>query len=590
MNDKKVTNLLIAAMQRHISWQNVSEIGSLIPRGWTPFYIKEDLAYQPPFSDVNKHARTYIKYPINAFENAIKNQTECTFTIWGGNVEEPTISEGAYLLMNVAGSEAIHPYTVYMPEEITSDEGGRISHDYSALELIIASTITEYPSAEKPNTIEIETRYVSFFEILALMAAQDAEKAGRNEDAKALTELIPHDYGTNLTEEQEAAILSHVGEIAPTIIRGGSKTWTDLMGMSANPRHNSFKGDGMIAPMGVALTFAGADDSIVIFANEQGKALSVDAGTSKLLSQLNKLYTMRGKRATESGGFDIVTSYEELLSLRKRKVTQGNKRAIKKQIETLNGASFTIVTDEIKDGNIGIIANRFYHRRGGKVSINLDPAFVRIVLGQNAGDVPLDEALYSTDDVKHPHAWAIGNRLNAHSYMNYAIDTRYRISVEKLLANVKSIPTIDELLNADIRGEANQTKRIIEPLERDLNYLVEIGFLKFWEYVHANGETLTPSEQDMRINPDGTDGALPYSIAKDCLITWEPVHVYVGQMQLIMDARDRKKKRDTEERAAKILEEERRNKRIERKTETEIARQRAKAEAESGHPLSQKQA
>ena len=592
VDSTKVTKLLIAAMQRHITWPNVKEIGSLVPKGWTPFYIKEDLSYQPPFSDVNPYARTYIKYPLKAFADAIENHTEMTFSMWGGKIEPPTIKHGAYLLMNVPDTKDIHPYTVYMPEEVSSDEQGRITHDYSALELVIASSAKAHEDKDQNGNIrtlvdeiELELRFVSFFEILVLMAAQDAEKAGRDKDVEALIKLIPHDYGTSLTEEQEAAILAHVGEKQPNIIRGGSKTWTDLMGMSANPRNNMFEVNEKmaakgIAPLGVAFTIAGADERLVIFANEPGKALSVDAGTSKLLSQLNMLFTKRGQRATESGGFDIVTSYEELLSQRELPVTRGNKRSIKGQIETLNDASFTIVTDEIKDGNIGIIANRFYHRRGGKVSINLDPAFVRIVLGRNAGEVPLDEVLYSTDDIKHPHAWAIGNRLNSHSYMNYEKDTRYRISVKKLLANVKSIPSIEKLLAAGVRGDANHTKRIIEPMERDLEHLKEIGFLEDWDYAHANGEPLTPSEQDMRINPklDGPDLPLPYSIAKDCLITWTPTHDYIGQMQVITDSRERKKKRDKEERAAKVLEMERKKKRIERKTEAEIAKKRAEAE------------
>lgn len=601
MNESQITKLLVAAMQRHVTWiSNDGEYSVFVPRGWQAFSIDEDVSYEPPYSEANPHSRTYIKYSHDDLERAARDHIEMRFTMWGDIFNEPpTISKGVYFLMPLSDGK-LHPYTIYSPEPIDDNgatgDTGKVTYSYQAIELVIA--LTNLGKRENGKVeYGLETRYVSLFELLMLMALQDAQRAGRTDDISALSSLIPHDYGSNLTEAQEAEILSHIGEAKPDIVRGGSKVWTDIMGASS--RNRTFRGDGIIAPIDTALTFAGANGDIVIHTNEAGKALSIDAGTMKLLYQLNAMVT-KADRATGGGvTADIETSFDELLQPRGKTATRKNKDAIKRQIGTLSEAKLKFQTSEIEEGSISIASSVFYYRRGGKIRIALDPNFKKFVLGHNAGLTPVDPVLLTTDDVRHPHAWAIGNRLIAHAYMNYGRTTEHRISVASLLANVKSIPSIQELEDggesgkAGVRGDRNHTARIIAPLERDLNHLVEIGFLKDWDYCHSNDNPLTDEEQDARIGGDGEGVALPYSIAKNCLITWIPSNDYVGHMQAVTDARTRKKERDTEGREAEAREAEKRAKRIERKTENAIAQLRAKAtiEGENGEsvpPLSQK--
>ena len=582
MNNKaQITRLLVAAMQRHITWlAGGDEHGAFMPKGWKAFSVDEDISYTPPYDDISPTSRTYIKYSRSDLERAAKTGAALDFEVWGDLTNDPpTIAKGVYFLMPLADGK-LHPYTIYSPDPIDSanadNEAGTVTYSYSAIELLIACGNKE--ASDGTKVIELKTRFVSLFELLMLIALQDAQRAGRADDISALSHLIPHDYGSNLTEEQEAEILSHIGETKPDIVRTG-KVWTDIMGASSYKR--TFESNGIIAPIGTALTFAGANEDIVIHTNEAGKALSIDAGTMKLLYQLNAMIT---KADPEKGKeVDIETSFAELLEPRGKTDTEGNRRAIKKQIQALKDSELRFESKEVEDGSIPIVTGRLYYRRGGRVQITIGAKFKMLVLGHNAGLTPVDPVLLTTDDVRHPHAWAIGNKLIAHAYMNYGKPIAHRISVTSLLGYVKSIPNVQELEDggesgkAGVRGDRNHTARIIAPLERDLDHLVEIGFLKYWDYCHSNDEPLTDEEQDARISGDGGDAALPYSIAKDCLITWEPANEYIGHMQAVTDARTRKKERDTEAREAEAREAEKRAKRIERKTENAIAQLQAKA-------------
>ena len=571
MNREQITRLLVAAMQRHITWEG-DRYKAFTPSSWAAFTIDKDVTYKPPFG-VEDEDRHYLRYP--AFDEGKP------VTVHYDENDPATIKHGVYFLATIPGTDKLQPYTFYSPEPVEGEQtGDMVSYTYNAMTLVTAFGIVE---DEGHREARIETRLVSFFELLALMAIQDARAAGRADDETALVKLIPRDYGSHLTEDQEAEILSHVGEAKPDIVRAGSKIWTDIMG--ANSFHgNTYDGNGISAPLGTAVTFAGTHNEVVIHTDSPADSLSVDAGTMKLLYQLNGMITKIDPALERGKEVEIETSFDELLKPRKKTPTRKNNEAIRRQIETLHTTRLRFETAEVEDGSIDIISSRLYYRRGGRIQITISPKFKMFLLGHNVGLVPVDPVLLTTDDMHHPNAWAIGSRLNSHTFMNYTSATRYRLSVEKLLANVKSIPTVEDLDEQGVRGNSNRTKRIVVPLERDLNHLVEIGFLKYWDYCHSNGEPLTDTEQAARIGSDGEVTALPYSIAKACLITWEPVNDYVGQMQSVTDARARKKLRDIEDREAKAVEAEKKARRIERKTEAEVAKLRARALVEGETP------
>ena len=405
-----------------------------------------------------------------------------------------------------------------------AEEGGKEYHVEQSLFADGAQIVTIKLGTTHPLYMRTDGNHhnhvLTLFDLLALMAAQDARSAGRDDDVAALMAALPH---PPITDAQATEILAHTNEDRPMIVKSG-KRYTEAMG--ADSRHRMWKDDSGF------FTTAGGNDGLTIF-NTEGNEVVANAGTGKLLSHLNAVIHDRGLECGPDEVLRVSTSYADILSAYNLADTPGNRSRIRKNLQALKETAFRWTDAWGTEHDVPIRGGDVKTKRDGTILFTFSPDFITLVMGHNAGMLAVDRLLMTTDDKAHPHAFAIGHRLTTHAFINAEKANRYRLSVDRLLAHVKSIPTYE-----DVKSRA-YTRRIIEPLERDLDYLVELGVLDYWDYCHANGEPLTDEEQAARIDDDGNDVALPYDMAKNCLIEWRPVHPYDGHAQALTDARAR---------------------------------------------------
>lgn len=454
-----------------------------------------------------------------------------------------------------------------------ADSGGahREGESLTNVTFLNGGTISFYPPLElfKDTDAGREHHEVSLFDLLALLAAGDARADGRDADAATAAGLVPVMDGgqyLTITEEQGAEVLRHVGEPKPLIVRTG-KNITDAMG--ASTRHRMwFDGTSYF-------TDAGTSGSLAIRSTDGEKVL-VSAGTNKLFTHFGGIVLRDGIASGPNEVTRVTTSYAEVLQARGLADTKKNRRRIREELEALKRMAFRWTDKKGTEHDVPLQGGDVAVKRDGTITFTFSPDFMALVMGHNAGLLPVDRLLMTTDDWRHPHAFAIGYRLTVNAYMNRNKPNRWRLSVAKLLDYVKSIPSYEDVA----AGDRAFTRRMIEPLEHDLDYLYELGVLDFWDYCHTNGESLTDEEQDKRLDADGNDAPLPYDIAKDCLIEWRPTHGYEGHMQAVEAARNRNREAAAAERAARDREEQAMQRRIRNKRADYVAKGLAKSDLE----------
>ena len=437
----------------------------------------------------------------------------------------PAIRKGRYLVSRSVEQEVVWNDTVHGDRPI---QGTFVDRDgnrtpimyYENIDLVFSESSEVY-------------RCLTLIELLALLAAQDARKAGRTEDEEALLSLVP--FGTALdknvmTLEQRNAVYEHIADDLPLLVRGGGKQFTAAMGADTRT-----KGRVYANSEGITYTRAGKDNGLLIQSVEPGNMVGVDPGTNKLLLQVGNIIVKEG---IPTGGETtrVQTNIDELLGARGLQPTRTNRENIRKQIRALMTMGWSWVDEDGTERIATISGGGAEIRRNGNVEITLSNNFTRLIMSHRSGIVPIDPLLLTTNDGRQRHAFSIGYRLASHSFMNHGKGNEYRISVKSILDYVKSLPSYEEVEATD-RG--HQTDRIIMPLERSLDYLEELGVLDGWDYCHKNGEPLTDEEQALRFDDNGEETTLPYDVAIGCLIEWTPKHKFVGAMQAAADARDR---------------------------------------------------
>lgn len=344
----------------------------------------------------------------------------------------------------------------------------------------------------------------------------------------------------------------------PMMIRNG-KLFTDAM--RGKPRNAD------VWPTGAGFTIEMG--KLAISADSQ-KELETAIGGSKTLIQLNALATAGGYKYEPDKPCRVETTISELIEQRGGDTKNKKTRAkIRRELKALSLTAWSFSNDNGEFLTIPLAGGSCY-AKGDKVSFAFSSEYMGAVLDRAAGRLPLDKLLLATDEKNNPNATPIGFKLCTHTYLNKGKANENTLSVSKLLEFVSGIPSYNEVEHTD----RAYTRRIIKPLERDLNHLLEIGFLDWWDYCHAKGEPLTDAEQGARLDSKGNETTLPYDIAIKCNIQWQLSNEYAEQMAETMTARERKRL-DAE--AAKQRDAER-QKRIDRKVESNIARAKAKRE------------
>jgi len=570
---KSINKLLIAAMERHIVWDE--------PQVTTLFDEETD----------TEVTTTRYRFSLDADIPGgpvlhVPEEGEELPLIVGqrprGKEYNGTIRKGTYGIQHTRGYgwdldtvDDDVPLYVRTPKSVFKDfvELGLSSWDEAVpgpAFLGEVETITFPISAALVAILEEDTEHwyrVTFIDVLALIAAYDARNAGRLEDAEALTALVATTSGkdSGYFEEEYSDVIARIAQPGPLLVRGGGKQFTDAMGADTRTKGRTYKNAS-----GILYTRAGVDSGLIIQSDEPGGVFGIDPGINKLFLQVGNII-VRDAIRTDDDVTVVQTSIDELLDQRGMKDTRKNRDRLKKEIFSMMTTAWRWTGNDGSE-NLATISGGGATIKRGEVTLLLSKPFMSLVMNHAAGIVPIDPALLTTDDRAYPSAFAIGYRLTANSFMNHGKPNEYRISVESLLSYVKALPTAEEVERND-RG--HQTSRIIAPMERSLNYLVEMGVLNFWDYCHSNGEPLTDAEQDARLDLDGNETALPYDIAKNCLITWEPARIYEGALQATEDARNRNRAKALESKEARAAAARRRERRISKKTDELIAQKRA---------------
>lgn len=568
---KSINKLLIAAMERHITWEDPQE---------TTLWVDNEKTNMTKYGfslDVDIPGEPVLHTPEEGEELPF-----IAGRMPQGHEYNGTIRKGTYSITYTQGygwnlddvGDAV-PMFLRMAKSVFKDfvESGLSSWDKAIPEPLSQGKVETviFPIATVLVAIleEDPTRWyrVTFIDMLALIAAYDARKAGRLEDAQALTALVTttSDEDSRYFEEEYSDVIARIAQPGPLLVRGGGKQFTAAMGADTRTKGRTYKNAS-----GILYTRAGGDSGLIIQSDNPGNALDVGPGMNKLLLQVGGIIVRDGIR-TDGDVTVVRMTIDELLDQRGMKPTRKNRERLKKEVFSTMTSAWCWAGNDGSENLVTISGGGATIKRG-EVTLLLSKPFMSLVMNHAAGIVPIDPALLTTDDRAYPSAFAIGYRLTANSFMNHGKPNEYRISVESLLSYVKALPTADEVERND-RG--HQTSRIIAPMERSLNYLVEIGVLNFWDYCHSNGEPLTDAEQAARLDLDGNETVLPYDIAKNCLITWDPVRIYEGALQATEDARNNNRAKALESKEAKEAEARRRERRISKKTDELIAKKRA---------------
>ena len=128
-------------------------------------------------------------------------------------------------------------------------------------------------------------------------------------------------------------------------------------------------------------------------------------------------------------------------------------------------------------------------KRSGDIYFILNTDFIDY-LTENNFITYISDNVYNIKLREHPNALAIIFKLSVMYSMNFLKANRGLVSVKDLLADVLNIPSYEEVKKL----QKSPYKAIIEPMERDLDYLQDFGLLKQWEYCNEKREPLTKDQ------------------------------------------------------------------------------------------------
>lgn len=119
----------------------------------------------------------------------------------------------------------------------------------------------------------------------------------------------------------------------------------------------------------------------------------------------------------------------------------------------------------------------YFHQ--GKCKIVFTGPFVEFMANGGRFYMPFYKALLSINSQYNPYGFQLGHKLQTHRFINDGKPGQDIISVESLMRVCG--------FNDSTRHPA---KEVIDPFERDLDKLQELGVLSKWEYTNAKGEKL----------------------------------------------------------------------------------------------------
>lgn len=213
--------------------------------------------------------------------------------------------------------------------------------------------------------------------------------------------------------------------------------------------------------------------------------------------------------------------FKELYGFTNRRALE---RSLKADIRALRLAYFTQEYGDVAfydipmaGGLCGIDEGRGDNRN---VYFTISPDFMRFFFSKASSVMPIDKELFAVDLQKYPSSFTMGVKLYSQRWSNPEQDV-IRLSVKALLEATPTIKTEDEV------KDRNYQKHIMKPFTDALNHLVDKGVLKYWNYCHEKGASLTEEEYATMLDDEGEyTKPLKWAIAKRAYIEYELAYAH----------------------------------------------------------------
>lgn len=230
-----------------------------------------------------------------------------------------------------------------------------------------------------------------------------------------------------------------------------------------------------------------------ITVEHKGGALEWNHGLQRVLHFLNVLHT----RADNKPDTVAFTAREYADHYKLTNYTRAHNE-VKEALLTLKDSDIRVESG--KDwGVFSILADVAYGSRRGEYYATLSQTMHRSL--RNGQPMYTLLRAWQIDPKRYPHAQTLYDLFSKHQRRNLHREAGIRplLSVPYLLENCYNLPTLEELKEKKSR---DYKARIITPLERNMNKLVEDDVFISWRYCKTGGEALTAKEEEQTGNYD----------------------------------------------------------------------------------------
>lgn len=184
---------------------------------------------------------------------------------------------------------------------------------------------------------------------------------------------------------------------------------------------------------------------------------------------------------------DVQISLDKYMELTGTKDKKTARETVKEATERLFNSSFRCTVGKNKYAG-HLFQTKATIFRGGIFKMSFTNKYIRCC--STTSIATFHRGMYKINGHNNPYAWGIGQKLWQHFMQTRGKKGNGRLKVANILLAVQDIPDYEEVMKKD----RHWTKKIVTPVERDLDELIRLGVLKSWEYCNAKGAVLTKEQ------------------------------------------------------------------------------------------------
>lgn len=252
----------------------------------------------------------------------------------------------------------------------------------------------------------------------------------------------------------------------------------------------------------------------------------------------NVSYKENPKKLEKKETREIFLDIEEYLKYKGKDISPNNKknaiRDIKTYFDTLKNMSLDFQEYNYKEKSIKTYSLEIFSGKGTSESLIkrsrnyffiLNYDLVNYLVERNYITYFPNNA-FSIDIMRYPSALSVTNYLAVLYSQNYLKTNKGIVSIKNLLANTPDIPSFETVA----KENRNYFNRIIEPLEKVLDYLQNKKILSKWEWTNKNKEPLSDAQLDKYNNT-----------LENCYLSYEMADYPEHEQELFKKRKDEKK-------------------------------------------------